>query len=193
MNREYYFATPIYAEALKNASELNKSLEEHIVKWSAQEPGLKKTNRGGWHSTDMTKKKEYYTLMEEILRVCGNIFEEEKLIGKPVIGNMWANINYENAYNRVHLHANSLFSGTYYIKTPAQSGSLIVHDPRPGVHINMPKRKEGELPKQLWMRVFFQPRAGQMIIFPSWVWHEVEPHPSKDTRISVAFNIVSGT
>ena len=190
MKREYYFATPIYVEELKDAVAFNKSLEEHILKWSTHEPGLHKTNVKGWHSPDMTEKKEYYPLMKYILRICAKIFENEKLIDQPAIGNMWANINSEGAYNRVHTHANSFFSGTYYIKTPAQSGALIIHDPRPGVHIKMPKRREGNLSKQLWSQVFFQPQAGQMIIFPSWLWHEVQPNPTKEPRISVAFNIL---
>ena len=190
MRKEYHFPTAIYIEDLPNAVELNRSLEEHIIKWSTQEPGLKKTNVKGWHSPDMTQKKEYYPLMKGILRVCEKIFENEKLIDEPAIGNMWANINSEGAYNRVHTHANSFFSGTYYIKTPPQSGALILHDPRPGVHIKMPKRKEGNFSKQLWTQVFFQPQAGQLVIFPSWLWHEVQANSTKDPRISVAFNIL---
>ena len=190
MRKEYYFPTPVYVEEIKNAGELNRSLEEHLLKWSTQEPGLHKTNIKGWHSTDMTQKKEYYPLMLEILKTCKNIFEEERLEYEPAMGNMWANINGEKAYNKPHTHPNSFFSGTYYIKTPPQSGQLIVHDPRPGVHIQLPKRNKDSLPMQLWKEVFFQPQAGQMIIFPSWVWHEVEPNQSKEPRISVAFNIL---
>ena len=190
MKTEYFFSTAIYMEDLPNVVELNQSLEDHIIKWSTQEPGLHKTNIKGWHSTDMTQKKEYHPLMREILKVCEKVFKEERLEGQPAIGNMWANINGEHAFNKVHTHPNSFFSGTYYIKTPPQSGALVVHDPRPGVHILMPRRKKDSLPPQLWKEVFFLPQAGRMLIFPSWVWHEVEPHPNTETRISVAFNIL---
>jgi len=190
MRKEYHFPTAIYIEDLPNAIELNRSLEEHIIKWSTQEPGLKKTNVKGWHSPDMTQKKEYHPLMLEILKVCENIFKEEQLEKQPAMGNMWANINGEKAYNKVHTHPNCFFSGTYYIKTPTPSAPLIIYDPRPGVHILMPRRKEIPLPPQLRKDFYFEPQAGQIIIFPSWIWHEVELSQSKETRISVAFNIL---
>jgi len=190
MRKEYHFPTAIYIEDLPNAVELNRSLEEHIIKWSTQEPGLKKTNVKGWHSTNMIEKKEYYPLMLKILKVCEKIFEEEHLENQPAMGNMWANINGEKAYNKIHTHPNCFFSGTYYVKTPTPSAQLIVYDPRPGVNILMPRRKHMTLPSHLWKEVYFTPRAGQIIIFPSYIWHEVEPSESKEDRISIAFNIL---
>ena len=108
----------------------------------------------------------------------------------PVLGNMWANINYPGCSNRPHLHPNALFSGVYWIKTPVKSGNLMLYDPRPGIHTIMPNRKEGQLPSQLWREIHYEPVAGRIIMFPAWLWHEVRTNESNDTRISVSFNFL---
>ena len=118
------------------------------------------------------------------------IFKKEFLTQKPVLGNMWANINYPGNFNRPHLHPNSLFSGVYWVKAPEKSGNLMLYEPRPGVHTTMPSRKEGKLPPELWREVHYQPKAGVAIMFPAWLWHEVQPNESNDTRISVSFNFL---
>ena len=78
------------------------------------------------------------------------IWKEEWLDREPVLGNMWANINYPGGYNKPHVHPNTLFSGVYYIKTPPNCGKLICNDPRPGIQTVMPTRIKGRPPKELW-------------------------------------------
>ena len=191
MITEYHFPTPVYIKDLPNAVELNRYLEEQIIQWSQQDKGVSKTNAGGWHSaTDMNQKEEYNVLTKELFAMQEEIFKKEHLDPKPVLGNMWANINYPSGYNRPHLHPNSLFSGVYWIKTPDQSGHLMLYDPRPGVHTTMPNRKKGQLPSQVWREVHYEPVAGRIIMFPAWLWHEVRTNESNDTRISVSFNFL---
>jgi hypothetical protein len=50
MNRELFFATPIYVKDV-GTPELNQKLENNIIAWSKQDKGLNKTNMNGWHST----------------------------------------------------------------------------------------------------------------------------------------------
>ena len=192
MITEYHFPTPVYIKDLPNAVELNQYLEQQIIKWSQTDPkGHKRTNVNGWHSkTDMNVKEEYNVLTKELFAMQDEIYKKEYLSPKPVLGNMWANINYPGGYNRPHLHPNSLFSGVYWIKTPIKSGNLMVYDPRVGVQCTMPNRKEGKLPPQVWREVHFEPRAGTAVMFPAWLWHEVQPNRSNDTRISVSFNFL---
>ena len=191
MITEYHFPTIIYIKDIPNAVQLNQYLEQKIIQWSQQNKGVAKTNAGGWHSeTDMNKKEEYNPLTKELFNMQDEIFQKEHLSLKPVLGNMWANINYPGCFNRPHIHPNSLFSGVYFIKTPQKSGNLMVYDPRPGVQMAMPNRKEGQLPSQLWREVHYEPAAGRCVMFPSWLWHEVKPNQSNDTRISVSFNFL---
>ena len=192
MITEYHFPTPIYIKEIPNAVELNHYLEKQILRWNKEDPkGHNRTNINGWHSTtDMNKKKEYNPLMQELFAMQYEIFKKEFLTLKPVLGNMWANINYPSGYNRPHLHPNSLFSGVYWIKAPENSGNLMLYDPRPGVHTTMPDRKKGKLPSAVWREVHYKPRAGMIIMFPAWLWHEVQPNRSQDIRMSVSFNFL---
>ena len=192
MITEHLFPTPVYIKEIPNAVELNHYLEKQILKWNKEDPkGVSKTNAGGWHSTtDMNKKQEYNPLSKELFAMQDEIYIKEYLTMKPVLGNMWANINYPGNSNRPHLHPNSLFSGVYWVKAPEKSGSLMLYEPRPGVHTTMPNRKEGKLPPELWREVHYTPRAGTIVMFPAWLWHEVIPNQSNDTRISVSFNFL---
>ena len=191
MITEYHFPTIIYIKDIPNALQLNQYLEQKIIQWSQQDKGEQKTNAGGWHSTtDMNTKEEYNDLTRELFAMQDEIFAKEKLTLKPVLGNMWANINYPGNYNRPHIHPNALFSGVYWVKAPVQSGNFMVYDPRPGVQMSMPNRKEGKLPSELWREVHYEPKAGTAIMFPAWLWHEVKPNESNDTRISVSFNFL---
>ena len=191
MITEYHFPTPIYIKDLPNPDQVNQYLEEQILKWSHQDKGVLKTNAGGWHSTtDMNKKEEYNVLTRELFTMQEEIFAKEHLTPNPVLGNMWANVNYPGGYNRPHLHPNSLFSGVYWIKTPFKSGNLMLYEPRGGAQVLMPNRKEGELPSRLWREIQYEPVAGRIIMFPAWLWHEVKPNESNNTRISVSFNFL---
>ncbi len=192
MITEYHFPTPIYIKDLPNAAKINAYLEEKILKWQQEDPkGKQRTNAGGWHSTtDMNQKEEYNPLIKELFNMQDEIFKKEHLDLKPVLGNMWANINYPSCYNRPHLHPNSLFSGVYYVVAPKNSGNFMIYDPRPGVQMVMPNRKEGPLSPELWREVHYEPMAGRIIMFPAWLWHEVRTNESNQTRISISFNFL---
>ena len=191
MITEYHFPTMIYIKDLHNPEKLNKYLEEHIMHWSQNDKGVSKTNAGGWHSkTDMNRKEEYDPLTTELFNMQKEIYKKENLSMKPVCGNMWANVNYPKCYNRPHIHPNSLFSGVYYVTAPKNSGNFMIYDPRPGIQMAMPNRKEGKLSPELWREVHYEPKAGRCIMFPSWLWHEVKPNESNQTRISVSFNFL---
>jgi len=186
--KEQFFPTTVYGKDLQLD---NNTLAQHIIQWSQQDQGVKKTNMNGWHSTtDMHIKPEYKVLVDELYQMQHEIFQEEWLDRRPKLGNMWANINYSGGYNRPHVHPNCLFSGVYYVKTQPQCGELVVNDPRPGIQTMMPTRKSGQPPKHLWREAHIEPIQGRLIMFPAWLWHCVEPNQSNDMRISVSFNFV---
>ena len=122
MHKELWFPTQVY---IKDFEIDNKKLEQDIINWSKKDLGLQKTNVNGWHSTsDMHKKEEYKPLIHELFVMQFDIFKEECLDSEPFLGNMWANINPPGAFNRPHIHPNSLWSGVYYIKTQENCGHL---------------------------------------------------------------------
>ena len=183
MIKEQFFPTTIYGKDVK----LNNQLfANEIVEWSKKDPGVKKTNRNGWHSTtEMHKMPVFEPLVKELFLMMNDIWQEEWLDREPVLGNMWANINPPGGSNAPHIHPNSLFSGVYYIKAPENSGDLVCNDPRPGVQLNMPTRKKGKPSKHLWREVHLKPVEGRIIMFPFYLWHSVEPNISNDIRLSL--------
>jgi uncharacterized protein (TIGR02466 family) len=188
MIREEFFPTSVYGKDIKLD---NDKLAQDIVNWSNQDQGVKKTNVDGWHSkTDMASKPEYQFLVQELYKMQEDIYKEEWLDRKPKLGNMWANINYKNGYNRPHIHPNCLFSGVYFVKATKEAGILAINDPRPGIQTTMPARKQGKPPKHLWRQAHIDPIPGRIIMFPAWLWHEVEQNKSNDIRISVSFNFI---
>ena len=188
MIREEFFPTSIYG---KDVQLNNQELAQHIINWSNQDAGIKKTNVKGWHSqTDMHTKPEYKSLVDELFIFMKDIWKEEWLDREPVVGNMWANINPPGGSNSPHLHPNCLYSGVYYVKSTPQAGRLKIYDPRAGIQIVMPVRKEGKPPKHLWREANMDPVPGRMIMFPAWLWHGVGPNESNDIRISVSFNFI---
>ena len=190
MKRELHFPTPIYYFDIKDQS-LNIQLEKDILNWMNQDKGVSRTNVKGWHShTNMHTKPEFAKLTKALHEAQFKIYKEEHLDSEPFLGNMWANINYPGGFNRPHLHPNALFSGVYWIKAPEKSGSLMLYEPRPGAQCTMPNRKEGKLPPELWREVHYTPRAGTILMFPAWLWHEVQPNKSQDIRISISFNFL---
>jgi uncharacterized protein (TIGR02466 family) len=188
MIREEFFPTNVFGKDIKLD---NDKLAQDIINWSNQDPGVAKTNVKGWHSTtDMASKPEYQLLVNELMIMSKDIFKEEWLDREPVLGNMWANINPKEGMNQPHIHPNSLFSGVYYVKSNPKSGRLKIYDPRPGIQMVMPVRKEGQPPKHLWRDANLDPIPGRIIMFPAWLWHAVEPNQSNELRISISFNFI---
>ena len=186
MMKAAFFPTLIYAKDLKLDIKL---FEKTIIEWSQQDPGVQKTNVKGWHSrTNMFNIPVFKPLVDELYQMQREIYNEEFLKGEPRLGNMWANINYKDSFNKSHVHANSFFSGAYYIKIPENSGQLKFNDPRSGPKYLIPNRKKTELPEHLWTEVHVQPVENRVIMFPAWLEHLVDPNQSNDTRISVSFN-----
>ena len=187
MIKEAFFPTFVYAKDIN----LNLNLlTKEIVEWSKKDEGLRKTNVNGWHSkTHMHTIPVFKPLVDELYEMQREIYKEELLERKPKLGNMWANINYKGSLNMPHVHANSLFSGAYYIKVPKNSGFLKINDPRQGTHYIKPAKKD-KLPLHLASEINIQPQENRIIMFPSWLEHCVEMNRSDDIRISVSFNFL---
>ena len=190
MIRELHFPTPIYIFDHNDPS-LNIQLEKDILNWMNHDKGMSKTNIKGWHSpTDMNRRPEYQRLVKGLFEAQFKIYEEEHLDSEPYLGGMWANVNPPGGMNRAHMHPNSLWSGVYYVKAPKNCGYLKIDDPRTTAAMSRPIMKDGNFPSRLNRETHYEPKAGRLIMFPSWVTHCVDPNESDDLRISVSFNFL---
>jgi len=107
--------------------------------------------------------------------------------GKLRMSSCWVNVMGRFAHHSFHLHPLSAISGTYYVQVPKDSGTLKIEDPRLGLFMGSPPRKASAGTRN---RRFIEitPKAGRLILFESWLKHEVPANLSKDDRISISFN-----
>jgi uncharacterized protein (TIGR02466 family) len=85
-------------------------------------------------------------------------------------------------YHASHVHPEGSLSGVYYVETPddeADCGGLEFG--RPGFSIPL----ASEPP----MRVI-APRAGNLVLFPSYLWHGTQGFAARGTRTTIAFDLL---
>jgi len=99
----------------------------------------------------------------------------------------WVNIMPRQVVHGLHLHPLSTISGTYYVRTPKGCAGLKFEDPRLDRFMAAPPRIPGSRPdSQPWVLVPAQ--EGELVLFESWLRHEVPPNPVAAQRISISFN-----
>jgi uncharacterized protein (TIGR02466 family) len=95
----------------------------------------------------------------------------------------WVNIMPRQVVHTLHLHPLSTISGTYYVKTPKGCAGLKFEDPRLDRFMAAPPRSGDSRP---W--VVIPAAEGSLVLFESWLRHEVAPNPVAAERISISFN-----
>ncbi len=107
--------------------------------------------------------------------------------GRLVLTDCWINIMPERTAHSLHLHPNSVISGTYYVATPRGCSGLKFEDPRLSKFMAAPPRTA---PKKRENRSFvtYPAEVGSVLLFESWLRHEVAPNPTTAERISISFN-----
>ncbi|MBL8790445.1 MAG: hypothetical protein JNM45_08095 [Rhizobiales bacterium] len=111
--------------------------------------------------------------------------------GRPVCDSLWVNVLPEGGSHTGHIHPNSVISGTYYVKVPQGAGPIVYEDPRLARMMAAPPRKKNA-PQEFQSHVSFRPAPGSMLMWESWLRHEVPLNRAEGERISVSFNYVIG-
>jgi uncharacterized protein (TIGR02466 family) len=97
----------------------------------------------------------------------------------------WFNIMPRGVTHGLHLHPLSTISGTYYVRTPRGVPGLKFEDPRLDRYMAAPPRR-ADAQQQAWVTI--PVAAGTLLLFESWLRHEVPPNPVAAERVSVSFN-----
>lgn len=100
---------------------------------------------------------------------------------------LWVNIMPPTAAHSLHLHPLSFISGTYYVATPAGCPGLKFEDPRLDRFMAAPPRVASAR-RENQVHVTYPARAGNVILFESWLRHEVPANRVDAERISISFN-----
>jgi uncharacterized protein (TIGR02466 family) len=193
---ELLFVTPLLNRRLAVATpEFLEKVKAHVLDLMVKDKGVRRSNVGGWHSSgdlfntdDATMKALEAALLgvaAEMSYYRARDFNAECTIEVDFQGGAWANVSYESDFNRPHIHPGFVWSGVFYVDTGPglprddpranEAGNIEFLDPRPGNHHST--------------KHVIRPRAGQVLIFPAWLSHYVNPYRGPGERISIAFNV----
>lgn len=196
------FPTPVALLQLPDAARINAGLEARIFAREAEVASVRRSNWGGWQSPDDFPKwcgPEGEAVLATAQGLANNLTSdrEGRRLNPKWRMNAWANVNRHGQGNEFHTHPGAFWSATYYVRDggvaddPSLGGEFEIQDPR------------GVAPAMLAPMIAFataggqsagaselvRPRAGLLVMFPSWLSHGVRPYAGSDVRISIALNL----
>ena len=107
--------------------------------------------------------------------------------GRLTLDSLWVNVLKPGAAHTGHIHPHSVLSGTVYVTIPPGAGALKLEDPRLPLMMAAPPRRP-DAAEDARTFVYVTPQAGTVLMWESWLRHEVAPHRGKSERISISFN-----
>ena len=184
------FKTPLYYTEL---SLDNKAMASYCTSMSQKSKGRTLSNSGGWQSDNLDGvHKPLNSLFTEITKHLAEFNKALKLNMSDKLGNLWVNINGYKDTNIDHIHPNCLISGVYYIQTPNDCGNIYFSHPAYTAFQydwNNDKQKSAPFNDYNSSQWWFPSRVGRLYLFPSWLYHHVQPNMNKrEKRISISFN-----
>jgi uncharacterized protein (TIGR02466 family) len=195
------FPTRVYSARLRGTS--GGRLDERLLRecrqlslddaagrrWSAERYPGGYTSYGSVHR--MHRMSPTFAALERainrhVVRFASSL--ELDLAGRKLaMTDCWVNIMPRGTAHGLHLHPLSTISGTYYVKTPRGCAGLKVEDPRlERMMAAPPRRANAARENRPW--VVFPAEAGSVLLFESWLRHEVSANPAAGERISISFN-----
>jgi uncharacterized protein (TIGR02466 family) len=106
---------------------------------------------------------------------------------KLALDSIWINILEPGGVHAAHIHPHSVVSGTYYVAVPRGAGAIRFEDPRLGLMMAAPPRKPGARRDNRTF-VDVEPAPGTLLLWESWLRHEVPLNRARRERISISFN-----
>lgn len=130
-------------------------------------------------------EKDVYEAADEYIERTGRRKFDEKTRGSYL--DYWASIYRKGDHHGSHNHPNTLIAGTYYPQTGPESNPIVLEAPwrAQTMHDTISGDKTN---------FSYRPNAGDMIMWPSWVWHRVNPQKVETDidRIAISFNLDYG-
>jgi uncharacterized protein (TIGR02466 family) len=201
MNTHLWFSTRVYRQLLARAN--NARFNAELLKEAYQlrdndlvgQKWSKRSYPGGYTSySSMSRLHRFsstFEALEKKIRRHVLKFADEldyELEGRELsMTDCWVNIMPKGVAHGLHIHPVSTISGTYYVKTPKGCSSIKFEDPRLTCFMASPPRKANCRPENRQF-VEYPAEAGNVILFESWLRHEVPPNPVKGERVSISFN-----
>ena len=106
---------------------------------------------------------------------------------KPRLDSLWVNLLKAGGWHSGHIHPHSIISGTFYVEAPRGAGAIGFEDPRLPLMMAAPLRR-ADAPEDIQTFVEIEPRPGLLLLWESWLRHEVRAGRTRSERLSVSFN-----
>ena len=100
---------------------------------------------------------------------------------------IWINILPPGGIHTSHIHPHSVISGTTYVAVPDGASAIKYEDPRSAMMMAAPPRRK-DARRDLRTFVYEAPKAGDVLLWESWLRHEVPMNMAEEERISISFN-----
>jgi uncharacterized protein (TIGR02466 family) len=199
-----YFPTQVFSFQIPDAAAtaLNDRLLALIrSERDRDQMGIERSNfraLGGWHSHNNLHLDPTWSALTQLVETVGDSISGANGYDPAYrlkIGTMWSIINAPGSFNNAHVHPGCLWSGVYYVQTPKGCGNIEFTDPRTAAIMAAPHYiRDKRKPQSNWSKVVFEPVAGKLLVFPSWLYHAVTPNLSTAKgevaeRIIVSFNL----
>ncbi len=110
---------------------------------------------------------------------------------KLKLDSLWINILPQGGVHTSHLHPHSVISGTTYVTMPQGASAIKFEDPRLAMMMAAPTRKK-KAPPEMRQFIYVAPEAGEVLLWESWLRHEVPLNVAEEERITVSFNYAWG-
>jgi len=103
------------------------------------------------------------------------------------LDSIWINVLDPGGFHAGHIHPHSVVSGTFYVCVPAGTSGLKLEDPRlPMLMAARPRKATAKRDNATFVTV--EPKAGTLLLWESWLRHEVPPNATAERRVSISFN-----
>ena len=186
------FPVIIHRFNIPNFRDIEKNLIKNSYEHRKKDPkGRIISNRGGWQSSIFRGQDNI--ISSTLFSSLSSYFESNKIFECDIeIQGWWININGKGHYNELHNHPTCDLAGVLWIKTPVDSGRIAFNSPHDFVQPNELKYYSSQV-KEDWKQFMgynFSPTAGCIMVFPSFLLHQVRPNQSTEDRISVSFNLL---
>ena len=200
-NISKWFGSPIYITKLKNYEEINKKILPIILN------DITPTNSQYSRTTDIKPNelqsiddnlhqderfKELYSELSKIIQDC--LFSQKYNLDlfDIYITKSWATLSSKEQHIAYHRHMSSHFSFVYYPQAHEQGNLFLLDDDAHKVGLNIPKRDPyfTEWNQTNFGKTEYPAETGNVIIFPSMIFHETGQNNKKDPRISISGDIM---
>lgn len=191
------FVTRVYEESLDDPAlieELEGSCRALAQDDRAGRAWSKENGYPGYTSyaslNDLPLRDPAFADLRRILDRHVKRFAEASFLNLPrklKLDSLWVNIMKRGGTHSGHLHPHSVISGTVYVSVPPGAGRLKFEDPRLPLMMAAPQRQP-DAPEDTRPFIYADPSPGTILLWESWLRHEVPASAAKSDRISISFN-----